>query len=310
MGTLSSSLHRYQFPNGIKLYAENVDEIKHIADGEPIEIPIITESSLSHLESILNVSKKLGNNLYSFPYNDSEIIYQPLKHGDDFIDGIKYQRHDEHKLVDPILKTICSIDEFYTKFYSNQDRLPPMMLSKRDFDKIDPKPICFDKKSNYKKYVDSMGYIYLIPRKVPWSKKGMELYNHFKDKPNVVYGRIRSATFGYLAESKVAWFESEEQLARECDEINIKYPATMGGATYDIIHRGFNATHPKDRKLIVRLPYFNFDNVKDIKSASNSWIDSGKGFKWIDNSVSGYNRPHLVEFFEDVTKKYLEYKNN
>lgn len=303
-------LHRYQFPNGLKLYAKNVDEIKLMADGEPIEIPIVTESSLTHLESILSVSKKLGNNLYSFPYNGSEIIYRPLKHGDNFIDGIKYQRHDERKLIKPILKTICSIDEFYNKFYSDQGRLPPMMLSKREFDKIKPKPFCFDKKGTYKKYVDDMGCIYLVPRKAPWSKKEMELYEHFKDKPDAVYGKIRSATFGHLAEAKVAWFESEEQLAKECDEINRKYHASMGGATYDIIRRGFNTTHPKDRKLIIRLPYFNFDNVENIKGASNSWIDSGKGFKWIDNNISGYDRPCLVDFFEDIIKKYLEYKNN
>lgn len=305
-------LHRYQFPNGLKLYAQNVEEIKHMGDGEPIEIPFVSDTSIMYLKSILSVSNQLGDNIYSFPYNGSEIIFCTFKYNEEFLDGIKYQRHDEHKLIKPFLKTICSIEEFYNKFYSDQDRLPPAYLSKREFDKIKPKPICFDKKGQYKKYVDENEYIYLVPSRVPWSKKGMDLWNEFKDKPDAVCVRFYHKTFGYLDKryEYCGWYNNEQEAIDACVQMNIDHPEYYNNATYEVVQRGFNPTHPKDLKWIIRLPYFNFNNVEDIKGASNSWIDSGKGFKWIDYNVSGYNRPYLVEFFEDVIKKYLEYKNN
>ena len=307
---MTNAFSRYKVGT-MKLYADNVESLKKAYPqyaNTIEEIPILEEKEKKEINKLISVSNHIKGGVYTLPYNGGFVVYRFLKHGDDIIDGVKYQRHDEHKLTVPILKTICPIDEFYNKFYSKQNLLPPTNLSKREFDKIKPKPFCFDRKGQFKKYVDEDGYIYLIPRNTPWSKKEMELYEHFKDKPNAVFGKIRSATFGYLAESKIDWFESEEQLAKECDEINRKHPASMGGATYEVIHRRFNTTHPKDRKLIIRLPYFNFDNIENIQGAANSWIDSGKGFKWIDNGVSGYNRPEVVDFFADVIKKYLEFK--
>ena len=95
------------------------------------------------------------------------------------------------------------------------------------------------------------------------------------------------------------WFESEQALIDECNKIK-----SVSGVAYDIKQRGFNPKHPKARKLIIRLPYFNFDAVENIKGAAVGWVDSCKGFI----TVRIEDKSSVVGLFEDIITKYLKYK--
>ena len=288
---------------GIKLYSDNIELLKksfpEYADNIK-EIPILEEADKIKIKELIDLSVQIRGEIYSLPYNGGRILYRIMQHEGQYIDGIEYQRHDEHKLVEPVLKDICSIDKFYQIFCPKHELLPPTWLSKNEFDKIKPKPTCFDKKGPYGKYIDCMGYVYLVPKRAPWNKNGIELYNRFNDDPeSAVYARIRSATFGYLKEARTDWFESEQFLIDECNKIE-----SMSGVAYDIKQKGFNPKHPKDRKLIIRLPYFNFNAIKNIKGAAIGWVDSCKGFV----TVRIEDKPSVVDLFEDIIIKYLEYK--
>lgn len=296
------NFNRYNV-GGIKLYSDNIESLKQSFPEYAYnieEIPILEESDKIKIKELIDLSTQVRGEIYSLPYNGGYILYRVMQHEGQYIDGIEYQRHDEHKLVKPVLKDICSINKFYQTFYPKHELLPPVLLSKNKFDKIKPKPICFDRKGTYSKYVDSMGYIYLIPRKLPWNKKGMELYNKFKDNPGLaVRARIRSATFGHLKEARTDWFESEQALIDECNKID-----SISGVAYEIKQRGFNPKHPKERKLIMRLPYLNFDAIENIRGAAVNWIKVCNGFI----TVRTEDEQKAVELFEDIIKKYLEYK--
>ena len=300
-------IRRYQVGE-LKLYSHNKEQLKQNYPkyaNNIIEIPLIDNEAKENIKKLKEYSIHLKDEIYKFNYNGGEIIYRFLTEDGEYLDGIIYKRYDECRLMYPILKDISDINSFYNKFASAfVTHLPPTMLSKKEFDKIKPKPIVFDRSGTETKYVDSLGYIYSIPKPVPWNKKETELYNKLKDNNDCVFGRIKT-----IGGSKVCakWFENEEEFFKTLEQFKQDIQTT--NVIWEIKRKGFKKLPPKERKVIFRFPYIDFTNVQSKLGLAKTWLKASEVHSFIKKSVE-FDRLGMEQYFNDLVNSYIDYLNS
>ena len=113
----------------MKLYYPSIEECKN--SWQDAEIKEIEDFSyMKTVEKIICESSRFNNSeCYTKIYNNNEIYFRFMKDEDTILPCVEYIVFDKSKLVIPCLKTLCSVDDFYNKyFYPNIEYI---IISKR-----------------------------------------------------------------------------------------------------------------------------------------------------------------------------------
>lgn len=281
------------------LYYPNMESAQLAYPSAKIEIDTDV-SYLDYIDKIKEASCEDGKLTYGAGY----IVYRFLMDGEQYLDGIKYMDYSKHSYTVPILKTIVSLQSFYEQFIQgalNKEESCFARFNKKEFNKLNPKPIKFCKLNGATYYADSLGRIYEY-ESCGSIKSELSEWNNFHDEPNAVYAIIQS---GIHNGRTGKWYHNEQELLDDFKIKCVETPSFAQEPTYEIIKIGYEKLHPDERSDYIRLPYY------PIKKNDNPHIIV-LSMCGLLKSIPYYSRAVMdcvwQNHFENVIKKYLEKK--
>lgn len=135
---------------------------------------------------------------------------------------------------------------------------PMKRYTKREFDKLSPKPKKIFKQNNTIYYIDSNYNIYEY-----YSFKSMkfmlEEYKEFQGNKEAVYAKIERPSTRY---NEIKWYHNAQELLNRFNQIKNDTPSYEQTPIYKILRKGYTAKHPYDRSNYILLPKISSDFYK------------------------------------------------
>lgn len=294
----------------IKIYAETEEDVKTSFSTETI-LSILPCKDFEYIEYIkklishsqlLQIQSKIGYNreLYKLPFGKGYILFR--LHTDEYggyYDILDFQRH-LNELLSPITFTMTDLTEFYKDYLQEEiasnHQKEQGWISTKELKKVKPK--LFNNKGDYKFWVDSDGYFYVAEKMCYPNKRHRELFKKFGGEKEAIYVKTE---YGRYYDDEFEWWHNRDEFLKHFRLKAKEVPAVFANPKYKIIHKGFTDVAPDDRKVILRLPYFNLNRelkeTKNIRSIARTWLTLCNS-KYID--------PLYYELIEDLINKYVE----
>jgi len=210
----------------------------------------------------------------------------------------------------PLGWTICDATKFLQNCpYTAVTHLPMEFISKKSLIK-EFKGKLINRKGTYI-YKDKYGYYYIVDRLAFRTKE----YKTFNGNEKAVHVEYSFTDY----DKHIKWFSCIEEFENLWHhEYEVLNPSSKSSfAYYKILKTGYNAIHPDERKLCLRLPYFNVhmydsengtDNSKILLLSEHLLETMNNNYRWLNED--GDFRLSTQLFYEVVTKIYNEENKN
>lgn len=248
-----------------------------------------------------------GREVWIFPYSNYDIWVKFHKDKDgDYYDYCEYQIRDLNcGGMIPITWTMSGPEEFWNEFGCEPPQHLPQgyVVTMNKIKKI--KPVKFYNKNNMVMWRDKDGYFYYADKESLPNTKAKQEYDMFKDNPNAVLVQYSIATpsdpYGSM---RIKWFGSYDEFMNFYNEAIKEVPESYARPSYEIIHKGYRKLPPFERKVILRLPYFNIDSeLRRRTPARHIACMWGRlcNSNWFEHNFD------INDFLEDIVKIYAKW---
>lgn len=198
----------------------------------------------------------------------------------------------------PCTFTVSSVIPFYEKYmtdYEEKHIKKHEWISTKQLRKEKAKSIL--NKGFNKAWVDADGYFYICDKYNYPSKKSKELFKEFGGEENAlnIY-----CEFGSSRDSEFNWWHSLDDFMEYFNKKAKDVPSSWATPKWEIKRKGFTSIAPDDRKVILRLPYFNIENELKDKP---SWFVAKS---WINLCNSRYIDLDCDEILDEIIKSYQD----
>lgn len=288
----------------LHLYYPSIETAKQAYPNAIIE-PYKDDSFIKYIEKIMGLIEDASATWWKIPYGCGYIAYHQFKDKDGWLDGGEYIRYDKHSYTQPFLKVLTDPQSFYEQFFEgiNDGEHGFVRFTKRQIGKLkgNAKLVKFCTINGTTWYVDGYGNFFEHDN-YSTSKKAMDEWKQFHDKPDAVYGKIWSGDHG---EYTLGWYSDMDEFMTN---FKAKAEATSTWAStprYEIKKIGYRKKHPYDRENYIRLPFYPIAKIpkteRNAVEIVNSWKKLAKG-------IGYYNKGFYNDLsFEKMIRKYWEW---
>lgn len=267
----------------IKPYTDTsyLDYIQKIVDNSEL----ISEKTKGDMKNEFRQIKRGRNTCLIKFYKDLD---------DGYYDFLEYQRQF-NQFINPVTYTWDDPKSFYeeyrTDLFGENAGKEHKWISYKELRKEKPKLLKY--KGVYKFWVDADGYYYVADKRNYPSKRNRELFKEFGNNPNAVCVECK------LGSSKTTydWWHNFDEFLEYFKEESKKVPAYEATPSYRVLHKGFQKTPPEDRKVILRLPFFNVQ--REIKNGQQG-ITIARA--WLNLCNPKFIDPTFDELLDDLIK--------